>query len=110
MIKTFCDVCGREIKRDTIHYELKIELKAAYNTLEINLADLLKDHTEEIEAVVNEMEGADSQTLQDDVYKTFEFHLCRACRQHYVKAPLPSHKPTNPGTPFRRMPLPELDD
>ena len=110
MIKTFCDACGREIRRDTIHYELKIEVKAAYNTLEINLADLLKDHTEEIEALINEMEHADPRTLQDDVYKTFHFHLCRACQRSYLKTPLPAPKPTGPGAPFRRMPLPELDD
>ena len=110
MIKTFCDSCGREIKRDTIHYELTIEIKAAYNTLEINLADLLKDHTEEIEAVLAEMKDADPQTLQDDVYKKFEFHLCRACQQSYIRTPLPAPKPTGPHTTFRRMPLPELDE
>ncbi len=110
MIKTFCDLCGREIKGDTIHYELKIEVKATYDTLEINLADLLKDHAEEIEALIEQMEDADPQKLQDDVYKAFRFHLCRACQQSYIKAPLPSPKPSGPGVPFRRMPLPELDD
>jgi len=110
MIKTFCDLCGREIKRDTIHYELRIELKAAYNMIEINLADLLKDHTEEIEALIEEMQDADPQALQDDVYKQFEFHLCRACQQGYIKAPLPAPKHAGPHAPFRRMPLPELDE
>ena len=110
MIKTFCDLCGREIKGKTIFYELKIEVKAAYETLEINLADLLKDHTAEIEALIEEMEDADPQTLQDDVYKTFHFHLCRACQQSYLKAPLPAPRSSAPGELFRRMPLPELDD
>jgi len=112
MIKTFCDMCGREIKRDSIHYELKIEVQAAYNTLQINLADLLKDHTDEIKVLIEETEHADPQALQDDVYKTFRFQLCRGCQQRYIKAPLHSPKPSPPaaGRPFRRMPLPELDD
>ena len=110
MIKTFCDVCGHEIKSKTIHYELKIEVKAAYETLEINLADLLKDHTDEIKALMQEIEHTDPQQLQDDVYKTFHFHLCRACQQHYIRAPLPARKPSGSGERFRRMPLPELDE
>ena len=110
MIKTFCDLCGREIRSKTIHYELKIEVKAAYETLEINLADLLKDHTEEIEALVQEMDETDPQQLQDDVYRAFHFHLCRRCQQQYISSPLPTPNPSGPGTRFRRMPLPELDD
>jgi hypothetical protein len=110
MIKTFCDLCGREIKSKTIHYELTIEVKAAYETLEISLADLLKDHTEEIEALMQEVREADPQQLQDDVYKAFHFHLCRRCQQHYIASPLPAPKPSESGTRFRRMPLPELDD
>ena len=110
MIKTFCDICGLEIKGKTIHYELKIELKAAYETIEINLADLLKDHTEEIEALMQEMEEADPQKLQDDIYKVFHFHLCRSCQQRYIKSPLPAPDRARPDVPFRRMPLPELDD
>lgn len=110
MIKTFCDLCGREIKSKTIHYELRIEIKAAYETLEINLADLLKDHAEEIESLVHEMEEADPQQLQDDVYKAFHFHLCRACQQQYISSPLPAPNRSGPGSRFRRMPLPELDD
>ncbi|MBN1917885.1 MAG: hypothetical protein JW889_08255 [Verrucomicrobia bacterium] len=110
MIKTFCDRCGREIKSKTIHYELKIEVKAAYETLEINLADLLKDHAAEIEALMDEVEHADPQQLQDDVYKVFHFHLCRSCQQHYIRAPLPSTRPPAARDRFRRLPLPELDD
>ena len=110
MIKTFCDRCGREITGKTIYYELKIEVKATYETLEVNLADLLKDHTAEIEALIEEIEDADPQTLQDDVYKTFRFHLCRACQQGYLKAPLPAPRSSASGELFRRMPLPELDD
>ena len=110
MIKTFCDLCGHEIRPKTIHYELKIEVKAAYETLEINLADLLKDHSAEIEALMEEMEHADPRELQDDVYKTFHFHLCRSCQHHYIRAPLPTKNPSGSGERFRRMPLPELDD
>ena len=110
MMKAFCDGCGREIKRDAVYYDLKIEVKAAYDTLEINLADLLKDHAGEIKALVEEMENEDPQVLQDDVYKAFRFHLCRPCQQRYIHAPLPSMKLGGSEARFRRMPLPELDD
>ena len=112
MIKTFCDMCGREIKRDAIHYEIKIEVQAAYDTLEINLDDLLRDHSDEIRALIEEVEHTDPQALQDDVFKTFHFQLCRGCQQRYIKAPLRPREssPPSAGRPFRRMPLPELDD
>ena len=44
MRKFFCDICGKELEKGALRYEVKIEVKAAYDTLEINLLDLLKDH------------------------------------------------------------------
>jgi len=83
-------MCGRKIKRKQLRYELKIEIKAAYDQLEINLLDFMHDNRKEYEKLIRKMkeEKIDPQKLQDDVYKQFQFHLCRNCQQRYIQSPL----------------------
>ena len=99
MLKYICDICKKELKKDELKYEVKIEVKATYDTLEINLLDLLKNHKEEIQKLVEELRGADPQKLQDDIYKTFNFHICYPCQQKYIKDPLGEKK----NEPFRKF-------
>jgi len=91
MILFKCDICGRKIKQKEIRYELKIELKAAYDKLEITLFDLMRDHQKEYEKLIRKIkeEKLDAEKLQEDIYKRFDFHLCRDCQQRYIRKPLP---------------------
>ncbi len=89
MIKYICDLCGKSLKEREVIYQLNIQVHAIYQPLEIDLVDLLRDHTDEIRRLIGELKDKDAQELQDQVYKTFTFHLCPPCQQKYIKSPLP---------------------
>ena len=88
MIKYICDLCGKSLEEKEVIYELNIQLHAIYQPLEIDLVDLLRDHTDEIRELIEDLKDKDAQELQDQVYKTFAFHLCPPCQQKYIKSPL----------------------
>ncbi|MDP2896888.1 MAG: hypothetical protein Q8Q12_10065 [bacterium] len=87
MIHYTCDLCGRSLKDRDVIYELNIEVHAIYQPLQIDLVDMLKDHTDEIRGLIEELKDKDPQELQDQIYKTFKFHLCPPCQQKYIKNP-----------------------
>ena len=91
MILYSCDMCGQKIKKEQLRYDLKIEIKAAYDKLEINLLDLMRDSKEEYDKLIQKIndENIDPEKLQADIYKKFEFHLCRDCQQRYIRSPMP---------------------
>ena len=88
MIKYICDRCGKSLKEKDVIYELSIQVHAIYQPLQIDLVDLLRDRTDEIRRLIEELKDKDAQELQDQVYKTFKFHLCPACQQNYIEKPL----------------------
>jgi len=88
MIKYICDICGRELNENGLVYDVKIEVKAKYNKLEISLSDLLADHMDEIKELIEKTKHLNPEKLQNDVYKSFSFHLCPDCQQHYIIDPL----------------------
>lgn len=85
-----CDMCGVRIERDKLRYVLRMNVFAAYDTLEINFADLAKDYGEEIRKLVDEMKQMDPKQLEEDVSKQISFDLCRPCHQKFLKDPLGS--------------------
>jgi len=91
MITFNCDMCGEEIGAKELRYDLKISLVAAYDRLEITLVDLMHDHKKEYEELIRKLKSGelDPAKLEEDIHKEFEFHLCRACQQQYIKTPLP---------------------
>lgn len=87
MIHYTCDLCGRSLRKKDVIYELNINVHAIYQPLQIDLVDMLKDHMDEIRRLIEELKDKDPQELQDQVYKTFKFHLCPVCQQKYIKNP-----------------------
>ena len=55
MVNYTCDGCGREMERSGLRYAVEIDARAAYDTLEIRLADLFRDHEFELRALVEEL-------------------------------------------------------
>lgn len=86
-----CDGCGKEISQKALRYKLKIDIRAAYDTLEIKLGDLLRDHEAEIRALIEQMEGMNPQKIEDDIFKVFHLDLCPDCYRSYIKDPLRFH-------------------
>ena len=83
-----CDMCGGRIERKELRYVLKMNIFAAYDTLEIELTDLEKDYEDEIGKLIEKMEGMDPKQLEEDVFKQFTFDLCRRCQQKLIRNPL----------------------
>jgi len=106
VIKYICDLCGKSLKEKEVIYELDIRVHAIYQPLQIDLVDLLVDHRDEIRELIKELKGKDEQELQDQVYKTFKFHLCPICQRKYVKnpfAPLDNDSGADLGEESRRL-------
>ena len=87
MIKYICDLCGKSLKEKEVIYELNIQVQAIYQPLQIDLVDLLRDHTDEIRQLIEQLKDKDEQELQDQIYKTLKFHLCPLCQRKYIKNP-----------------------
>lgn len=84
-----CDLCGKVMQAgDEVRYEVKIEIRAAYDPLEMDDADLARDFRTEIAQVLRQLEGLSAAEAQDEVYRQFHFNLCRSCQRKVVEDPL----------------------
>jgi predicted PP-loop superfamily ATPase len=85
----YCDMCGKPLLLDEdVRFEVKIEVYAAYDPMEITEEDLEEDFEEEIHELIEEMRDMDEEELEEGVYKSFKFDLCGACHKVYLKDPL----------------------
>lgn len=84
-----CDRCNEPLLvRTDVRYEVKIEVKAAYDPMEITEDDLNLDHRAEMEKLLQQMEGLSAEEAQNQVYRAFKFDLCPPCRREYLRNPL----------------------
>ena len=84
-----CDICDEPLLvRSDVRYEVKIEVKAAYDPMEITDEDLNQDHAAKIKELIQKMEGLSADEAQNQVYRKFAFDLCPACQRSYIKDPL----------------------
>lgn len=102
MITYHCDGCGRELAENDLRYSLKIEVKAAYDTLEVGLMDLVRSHREDILALIEKMKHKDLRELEQSVYAHFDLDLCPQCQQIFISNPLRFN-------PNRRQPTAPFD-
>ena len=63
---------------------------------------------EEIRALIEKMEQMDPKQLEEDVFKEFDFDLCRKCQQGFVKDPLGNR--SSEGEPSSDFPPFDVDD
>ena len=84
-----CDMCGKGLLVDEdVRYEVTVEIKSAYDPMEITEKDLQQDHIKEMNRLIRQMKDKDPQELQDEVYRVFKFDLCRPCQKKLLKNPL----------------------
>lgn len=91
MVTITCDGCGAELERGALRYTVKVEVKAAYDELEVGLADLVRDHRAEMLALIERMKEKSPKEIEETVYKGFRFDLCPSCQRAYLKNPLRFH-------------------
>jgi hypothetical protein len=84
-----CDICGKGLLLvSDVRYEVRIEVKAAYDPMEITEDDLKEDIPVKIRQLIARMEGLSEEEAQNEVYRRFDFDLCRVCQRRYIKDPL----------------------
>ena len=87
MIHFTCDCCKRPIdpERD-IHYVVRLEVYAALDQGEEPMDDD-RDHLQEIQDILEQLDNEDDGPLSDDVYHSRRLDLCSACRRRFVEKP-----------------------
>lgn len=87
-----CDGCGKGLKKHELRYTVKIDVRAAYDELEIGLADLVKDHDAEIRALLEQLSHRDPKEVEETVYKLIRLDLCPSCQKAFIRSPLRFHQ------------------
>lgn len=84
-----CDRCGKGLLLDSdVRYIVTVEVKAAYDPMEITRDDLKRDFEAEMRRLLARMEKISEEEAQEQVYKKFTFDLCPDCRKRYIRNPL----------------------
>ena len=83
-----CDHCGEGLLHDgEVRYRVRIEVKSAYDVMELTEDDLNADHGEEMRRILARLSGRDPESLEDQVYKLIELDLCATCQKGYIRDP-----------------------
>ena len=80
MLRYLCDRCGKELNNHAGRYMLKAELFAAKTLIVFTEKDRHRDFRREITELIRQMESMNPDELCDDVYATYQFDLCKPCR------------------------------
>lgn len=95
MDRLTCDRCGRGLLLDApVRYEVTIEVKSAYDPLELVEEDLV-DAEAEMKRLIEKLKTTSPEAAQDEVYRLFKLDLCATCQKLFLKNPL--GKPPEPG-------------
>ncbi|MCC6144509.1 MAG: hypothetical protein IT368_11950 [Candidatus Hydrogenedentes bacterium] len=88
MVEYRCDGCGVAMRPTDLRYTVTIDIRAAYDTLEVSLMDLVRSHRQEILDLIAQMEKADIRQVEEQIYKQIRLDLCPACQRAYLLDPL----------------------
>ena len=91
MIQYHCDGCGKEIPPKSLRYTVTIDVRAAYDKLEVGLAELVKDHRQELLDLINALSSKSPEAVEESVYKKLKLDLCPSCQRAYIKDPVRFH-------------------
>ena len=88
MIHFTCDSCNRPIDGENeLRYVVRLEVYASLDQSD-NELDSDRDHLQEIQDILEQMDGDEDEQLCDDVYHQTRFDLCSECRKKFVNNPL----------------------
>lgn len=91
MISYHCDGCGKEISPASLRYTVKIDVRAAYDTLEVGLQELVRDHRAEMVELIETMKDKSPGEIEETVYKGLKLDLCPSCQRAFIDDPLHFH-------------------
>jgi hypothetical protein len=83
-----CDRCGQGLLLDApVRYEVRVEVKSAYDPLEITAEDLARAE-DDLRRILERLKDYSAERAQDEVYRAFSFDLCATCQRAFLEAPL----------------------
>ena len=88
MVLFQCDGCGAQMDEHSLRYTVNIDVRAAYNEIEVTLLDLVRNHRKEIIALLEKLEERDPVEVEEQIYKQIHLDLCPSCQKAYIKDPL----------------------
>lgn len=88
MLERTCDGCGKRLAPGELRYSVSIDVRAAYDTLEVRLIDLIRDHRAELTALIEKLRDADAERLESQIHKQIQCDLCPSCQARYILDPL----------------------
>ena len=91
MIAYRCDGCGADIPRKALRYTVTIDVRAAYEQIEVGLNDLVRDHRAEIVRLIEQLKDKPAERLEETVYKGIKLDLCPSCQRAFIRSPLRFH-------------------
>jgi hypothetical protein len=94
-----CDGCGTPIPRTALRYQVTIDVRASYDTLEVSLFDLIRDHQKEMEELVARMRRQEANDLEQQIYKKIVLDLCPECQKKFIRSPLNCSNDSKEATP-----------
>jgi hypothetical protein len=87
MIHYDCDFCKRALETEDLRYVVRVEVYAALDNSEAD-SDDDRDHLQEIEDILEQLDASGELPPGDDVYQQLRFDLCAECRQKFLSDPL----------------------
>ena len=88
MDRLTCDRCGNGLLLDApVRYEVRIEVKSAYDPMELTDDDLARAAAD-LKQAAEAVQKLSAEEAMDEIYKEFRFDLCRTCQKQFIKAPL----------------------
>lgn len=94
MSELACDRCDRSLLAfEDVRYEVRIEVKAAYDPMELNPGAQPSDLRDEIARLIEATAGMSADEIEATVYKEFQFDLCLRCQREFLRDPLPRRAP-----------------
>ncbi len=100
MVVYRCDGCGKELSRNTLRYTVKIDVQAAYDRLEVGLAELVRDHRAELVSLIERLKEIPAEKIEETVYKGIQLDLCPGCQKSFIRSPLRFHPEGTGETPI----------
>lgn len=100
MVVYRCDGCGREMERGQLRYHVKIDVRAAYDKVEVGLTELVRNHRQELLKLIAQMDDKSPRELEESIYKHIEIDLCPGCQAAYIRNPVRFHPEAGEPSPI----------
>ena len=91
MVWYTCDGCGKRLEQKALRYTVTIDVRAAYDQLEVGLMDLVRDHRADMLALIEKLKAQKPEAIEETVYKNLKLDLCPMCQRAFIRSPLRFH-------------------